>query len=537
MNDEQLARANARLTDMEIGRAIDNEEGTPRVNYLADSVAGPPRLRERQSIVSLSSGTPISLRHKGGASNDIDTHMDQDPTSDELRPESPTQLTHSTHPPAVPAPTINPAMSKLTAKQQKVDERAIKAAKKDARATQKAEEKAAKATEKEAKAAQKATEKAAKVAEKEVKAAEKAAKAAEKEVKAAEKAVKAENKAKRKGKHKAKTQDAGTLQPPGTSTTMVVEGNDCGVGSENEEEDLNKPVNGVKPFSGALGKHLMDVDIGIRDKDLMKMPITNGKKAPKSGPVAVVQKRCDVYSSLPLSTKMMLTLDETTLYYHNHILAKISNSNTTSSVKFGGLTTEWSKSFQSTTAPTSCTRSIISSRSKVSSTLTQPSAASLTTAASSVPHPPLSSSTLNSSHHVKATEKPPLVNPLNRAHPKPRPNPSIPTTVPPIKQEPCKNSIDFMIIENSVINISSDRDSEDANEFGHIPMSLTSSPLTFSQRKYMDEIINIGEEESGVEDEERKLVVNSPPQARVQSKVSKTLFTIVHLLIYYYSLS
>ena len=515
---------------MEIGHAIDNEKGTPRVNYLADSVAGPPHLRERQSIVSLSSGTPISLRHKGGASNDIDTHMDQDPTSDELHPKSPTQLTHSTHPPAAPAPTVNPAMLKLTAKQWKVDEKAIKAAEKDARATQKAEEKAVKAAEKEVKAAQKATEKAAKVAEKE-------AKAAEKEAKAAEKAVKAENKAKRKGKHKAKTQDAGTLQPPSTSTTTVVEGNDCGVGSENEEEDLNKPVNGVKPFSGALGKHLMDVDIGIRDKDLMKMPITNGKKAPKSGPVAVVQKRCDVYSSLPLSTKMMLTLDETTLYYHNRILAKISNSNTTSSVKFGGLATEWSKSFQSTTAPTSCTRSIISSRSKVSSTLTQPSAASLTTAASSVPHPPLSSSTLNSSHHVKATEKPPLVNPLNRVHPKPRPNPSIPTTVPPIKQEPRENSIDFMIVENSVINISSDRDSEDANEFGRILMSPTSSPLTFSQRKYMDEIINIGEEESGIEDEERKLVVNSPPQACVQSKVSKTLFTIVHLLIYYYSLS
>lgn len=61
VNDEQLAPANVRLTDMEIGRAINNEEGTPHVNYLADSVAGPPRLRECQSIVSLSSGTLISL--------------------------------------------------------------------------------------------------------------------------------------------------------------------------------------------------------------------------------------------------------------------------------------------------------------------------------------------------------------------------------------------------------------------------------------------------------------------------------------------
>ena len=114
---------------------------------------------------------------------------------------------------------------------------------------------------------------------------------------------------------------------------------------EEERAEDNESNTQDQGESGMQCTHLSQVINPLWNTGLMEsdqcMASQSSKKAPKPTMVASSVQNRYVFCS-PIHPTM-LTLDETTLYYRNHILQilSLSNSNVTSSSKFGGLTSDW----------------------------------------------------------------------------------------------------------------------------------------------------------------------------------------------------
>ena len=172
---------------------------------------------------------------------------------------------------------------------------------------------------------------------------------------------------------------------------------------------------------------------GLMESDQC-MASQSSKKAPKSTMVASSVQNRYVFCS-PIHP-MMLTLDETTLYYRSHILQilSLSDSNVTSLSKFGGLTSDWDQSLR-VSAPHAQGGFPMSKNTNSTDITSSCTAHSLTQAPNT---------------NVMIQQKPPLA--PNPPHPQSRPHPCL-QPCPPISTMTCMSitQIPTMVIKSKPI--------------------------------------------------------------------------------------